>query len=481
MRILQPQSRMNKQKLSILGTVVLISSAANAFIARSEAPFDRAGLVNLIQSHSNITTIDTLVPMLPGPYRLNFTLKHGFKRNGERGHLVEDKVSQSADPLAPRAILWDERTGFAMSYNGGTEGQTNGNRLDLLSFDKQTKTFSLEQIDFPIQPLQVKLTTSDCASCHGPDMRPIFSMYPDWPSFYGSDNDELTANKVVQNKERADYSAFMAQVHQSNRYAPLFDNANIQKYLGINLYPTWPYRQDVSERAQDISRAFTFRASLRLGIILNRMNAQMISKKIMDHPNYARFNRFYAFNTLACPVKPSAAAKMQSYRQAVQQILGQPARVRPNGLLDYNQMLAIFGLRVNDVDIRYSYNHPGYANTDASQKIMEIGYIGNYYNSYFDGSATFDELISAIIVKDLTRSNPNLNNARIYRGLTEKYTKFAARFAFDKEFFAEADTWGKWIAMPYAPIVFEAHHRERFSPEMQTFHTAVCDQLERTM
>lgn len=46
---------------------------------------------------------------------MNFVLKHGIKRKGERGHLNETKVSQSADPQRRLTIIYDERSGFIVS------------------------------------------------------------------------------------------------------------------------------------------------------------------------------------------------------------------------------------------------------------------------------------------------------------------------------------------------------------------------------
>lgn len=489
---------MKKINAFILCSITFLSLSSFAIVARDEAPFDINELVQLIQTNPNVTEMDQLIPLLPGPFRLNFTLKHGVKRIGQNGHLTEDleNKSLSADPLAPRAILWDERSGFTLSYNGGLPTQTFPNRLDMLSFDKTSKTFALNEINFPIQPGQANVTTSNCTTCHGANSRPIFAMYPDWPSFYGSINDELTdTNNIVQQKELSDYKQFVASAHQNNRYAPLYDNANFQKYMhdvngnSVSLYPTFPYRQNVSTVPGEVSRAFTFRASLRLGIILHRLHVQMIAQKIMSHPNYAKYNRFFTFNTMACPVKPATLPKLQAYQKDLQKLLGAPIKVRANNLIDYTQALAIFGLRLQDTDMRYSATHPtGYANPSVDitqpQHIMEFGYIdGYYFNSYFDGSATFDELLSAVLVKNLSASNPGLNNPAIYRNLTEKYNteRFKARYAFDKEFFAEADAKGNWIAMPVPKLIFEPHHRETFGPELRQHYLNVCGQLEKSL
>ena len=263
--------------ISILS--ILSAKSANAILDTKTAPMDRERLISILQTNPEITTLDQLPAKLPDTFLLNFILKHGTIKRvdetdllGERGHLIEKKVSQSSDPLAPRAIIWDERTGFSVSYNGGTEGQTAGQRLDILNFNLEKKTFLLEQIDFPIAPGAPKIHTTDCASCHGRHHRPIFSMYPDWPAFYGSDNDELTGSSSVQKREREDYQKFRTTVADHHpRYLPLYSDARVRKYLGVGMYPSFPYRPNVSGDLNNVSRSFQFRPELRMGILYNRL------------------------------------------------------------------------------------------------------------------------------------------------------------------------------------------------------------------
>ena len=459
-------------------TIALVGSTALAYIDKTQAPMSRERLVSILTDHSEVTQLDQVPAVLPEDFRMNFVLKHGLKRNGERGHLFEKKVSQSSDPLAPRVILFDERTGFSVSYNGGTSGQTAGERLDVMSWDQASKSFKLEQIDFPIAPGQPKLTTSDCVSCHGPSQRPIFAMYPDWPSFYGSDNDELMRKTPVQEVELKDYRQFREQiVPHAPRYSPLY-NDDIEKRTGLRLWPSYPYRQDVSDVPTDVSRSFAFRPSLRLGIVYNRLNAQSISKRVLEHPNFPKFGPYFLANLFECA--PLPLAKSLAWQARVSKTLGRPAKIQ-SGRLDYKQMWALFGLKINDVDIRYSYNHEGYANEDARGKIMEVGTIGSYYNSYFDGSATVDELVSASVYTALTSKFSPLKGLATPRGLDEKYSHFAARYQFDATYFKQMDALGKWLAIPYAQEVAAQQHRERFTPELSDQHQRLCQALEKVL
>lgn len=470
-----------KIKFQLLtGLVVLgFNSQSHALIDLTQEPMSEGRLVQVIESRPELTMLDQLPGVLPDDFLMNFVLKHGVKRTGERGHLIEKKVSQSADPLAPRAIIFDERNGFTVSFNGGMPGQSAGQRLDILDFDFGSKKFSLKQIDFPISAGHLALTTSDCASCHGPNLRPIFSMYPDWPAFYGSDNDELTGTTAVQTKEFSDYRQFLKMVATKHpRYSPLFSNARVQKYLGRDLYASFPYRPDTSAKTRDVSRAFAFRPELRLGIVYNRLLAQNLTASIVQHERYSEFGKYFLFNLLQCSWNPNHKKSLEKWLSRVQEVTGTKAKTLSGGLLDYHQNLALFDLKINDVDMRYSYNHEGYKNLDASKKVMEVGYIGRYFNSYFDGSATIDELLAAALYADQASTTSSLVGVAKPWGLVAKYSHLPERFKLDKVFFEQMDKLGQWLEMPYPAQLGPIHHRESFTAEFASDYKKLCSALE---
>jgi hypothetical protein len=467
--------------------------ADGALIDRNQPVMNKARLDSLIQA-GQVRSLDKVPAALPKDFLINFTLKHGKLRTGERGHLVERDVSQSSDPLAPRVIMWDERSGFTISYNGGTPGQTEGQRLDVHEFDAQTKKFRLLGLEFndstaPEYKTDAEIAEANrkCARCHGPSSRPIFSMYPDWPSFYGSDNDELTnMSRDVQRLEAADYKAFRTKVDADRlpRYLPLFDRANVPAQLrGTQLYPTFPYRMDHSEASNDISRSFAFRPSLRFGILANRLTAQAATETITTHPNYAKFKGLFLHDLLQCRWPNASDFQTSGWASAVASANGTAPRMAPGGrTMHYRDLLELFGLEVRDIDIRYSYNHDGYASDDATTNVMAVGYMqGDYWNSYFDGSATIDELIAMAIYKDLSTDpafasiNGLITNPD---GLVTKYERRAERFKFDENFFREMDRKGMWIPIPYPLALNEKHHREGYPERYATQHANLCRALE---
>ena len=469
--------------------IPLGNSHAYIDLTKDEMTLDRFN--KIFEIHPEATELSDLPALLPPEFRLNFVLKHGLLRKGPRGHLVEKVVSQSSSPTSPRAMIWDERSGMVISYNGGSPDQLAWNRIDVMTFDKNKKTFALSAAEFPVANGKVHYTTESCTTCHGSDQRPIFSMYPDWPSFYGSDNDEIVNDdSEVQVLEKRDYDFFLKNIVPNNdRYTSLYDQEAIEGLLGIELYPTFPFRQNLDGNTDgnlnSISRAFAFRPSLRLGVLLNRLQAQYVTKKIEDHKNFKQYGPYFLHELLECrwPSNSSLSqmnryAKSKAFKLSVAKTLGEDLKTVA-GTLHYRQLLKLFSLKVNDVDIRYSYNHEGYNNEDANNKVMEIGYIDSYWNSYFDGSATIDELVSFNLYEKLIRDgHTSLSGTIDPDGLVVKYQKRAARFAFDKNFFEEMDNKGKWIPIPYPPQLTEVHHREGYPKKFSDQHKNLCEKLE---
>jgi hypothetical protein len=464
-------------------------------IATDQAPMTKGRLESILAANPQATQLDQLPALLPKEFLLNLTLKHGRLFQGENGHLVEQVVSQSSSPGAPRAILWDERSGFASSYNGGVDGQTEPNRLDIIEFDTDKKEFRFTGLEFNGTGAPQFKTEADipedarkCSHCHGDKLRPIFSMYPDWPSFYGSDNDELTeTSKAVEAREFSDFRAFKNDVQTKRlpRYLPLFDGANVKSHLrGTDIYPSYPYRPDTNTNIEAVSRAFAFRPALRFGILMNRLQAQATAQRIQSHPNFGKFGAFFLHDLLECRWSTPTSLQTTGWLDAVQSVIGAAPRTVAGGrTLHYRDLLQIFGLRVNDVDLRYSINHTGFANEDASNKVMEVGYIDNqYWNSYFDGSTTIDELLSKHLYDTLSQTPELKDLAGTITdpdGLVVKYSRRAERFKFDKNYFEEMDRKGIWIPIPYPEAKLnEVHHREGYPDRFANQHRALCTKLE---
>lgn len=508
----------------------------------------------------------------PVAFRKNFTAKHGEARPGERGHPYEElrdflsaeivDNGQSAEALSPRVLLWDESTGFSISYNGDASGQTGGARLDLMRFDAKDERFELWALDLPaqspIRPTQPATPTDDCAHCHGPHARPIWPMYPDWPGFYGSDNDELTSGSASAVAERALWVKFQAcaadptahvECVQTRRFAGLFDDAleaglraawptstpsAIARYaaanprnmppgtvgsifededatrdwLGLKIHPSFPFRPDHTHSTAAPSRAFFHRPNLRLGVLYNRLLARALMAELRRDPVFVDFERFVALTVMDCGWDGDAQlqAEVQTrFAEATSDRLNPLGlSIEPNTQVRHPLLLAALRSSVRDIDLRFSHSNPAYAPLDATVDAplapgpMDVGFIEygkrdlhavagsqTYFNSYFDGTATFDELWVAHMLDRLSTDDRAL--AAVYRPhtLTAKYARFTPRMALDETFFAQMDALGSWMPLPYPRHLRHLHDREPFYKRKggrKRFiepYLAVCRELRR--
>ncbi len=510
----------------------------------------------------------------PAMFRKNFTAKHGVPEPGERGHayeVLETFLSpqvvasgQSASAMSPRTLMWDEATGFTISFNGDAAGDRGGARLDLMRYDQQQEAFELWALDLPaatpIQPQQPHTATDDCAHCHGPVSRPIWPMYPDWPGFYGSDNDELTSSSPAAQRELPLWTAFRECVGGSGcevaggfdpreRFSGLFapglerslrdiwpavpaaeiaayvtahprnlpsptslglfeDPGATRDWLGLRRHASFPFRPDHAHESAAPSRAFFHRPNLRLGVLYNRLLARSLMARLRRDPVFVEHQRFVALGVMDCGWDGDEHTKAQ-----VQARFGEAVaeRLHPLGLsidakTEVRQplLLAALGSSVRDVDMRFSHSNPAYAPLDATEDAplaegpMDLGFIAyagrdlhavgasaRYFNSYFDGTATFDELWAAHMLDALAADDPELASVYAPNSLTQKYARFTPRMALDGGFFTQMDALGSWMPLPYPRHLKAIHDREPFYKRMggrQRFvdpYLAVCRELRR--
>lgn len=484
-------------------------------------------LLDLLEKNQ-VTELDQVVSLLPPAFTAHFTMKHGEMIDGPRGHKAEPDVpgfGQHSEPLAPRTFLFDYNSGFVISYNGGKDSkgvaQQGGQTLDTMSFDATNKSFRLVKIDFPIaKGVKAQPNNKDCTSCHGPNNRPIFSMYPDWPRFYGSDNDELTANTDIQKNENKHFTDFVTNVAEKHpRYSALFNADTVKKYHGYDIYDLYPYRYNNSETPSELSRAFSFRAGLRFNLLYSRLLVQQVTKRIIEHKqadkHFATFGNFFVFNLMKCT--PSSAVIKKWHPIVLKELANVEANKSieyfrwipgtglqskghfslPNGeltlkegnVLDYRQNLALFGLIVNDIDMRFSYYNEHY-DDEIAETVMDVGYLDKkHFNSYNDGSTTVDELLTASLLGELRKTNKTLDKALTkqgaiaLRGLLNKYSgpTFEERLKFDKPFYTQMDKLGKWFSLPYSDKVLLPHHRAPFNDNYKKNHKLICGELEKAL
>ncbi len=536
-----------------------------------------------------------ILASLPSTFTRNFVLKHGHEEQGARGHefeRMEDLVSkelaaqsQSSTPEFPRTILWDDLTGLSIAFNGGVSSAdgtevTGGDRLDIHTFDTETATFGMWALDLPIKrslahstnAWQILPTIPDekddnCTTCHGPHRRPIWPMYPDWPGFFGSDNDELGDGTPAQKRERQELAKLRLQLQNDpeksdprRRYSTLFStqqatyldlffastdtesvrhylkqrdsgdryrperlrlsaaakvvsqgsDSALQPWLGLELHPKYPFRPNEQLRLTEASRAFFHRPNLRIGLLYNRLLALHISARIKKSLIYRSHRELIIFQLLDCTTtdKRAMQLRLQGLLQEAQPqfaTLGLPVLPSVDSRLSLPMLLALFELQVRDVDIRFTYTNPEFDAFDtkraaegmpAARNIMALGTLeyaahdynldngaSEYFNSYWDGSATFVELLVAqlIVELDLGDSLFELNSLR------RKYEDITSRQVLDARFFTAMDNLSGWFPLPYPKALEEVHHRQSFhlseagSFPHRTQYKRVCEQLDQEL
>lgn len=560
-----------------------ILSTVTAF-AQSHADQQKAFVDNLRKN--NAVELDQVPRLFTPAFLSNFIVKHGMEHDGPRGHKLEHDVPGfgiHAAPEKPRIYVFNPGTGMVVSYNSDKD-QQGGDTLDVMTYEEASKSVQFRKLEFPIQNGQYNLSDQSCVLCHGgagknEKIRPIFSMYPDWPRFFGSDNDELvlglryptpesipagtdvvTRERIkMQHLEHDSFMKFKFEIAPRHpRYAPLFSEAAYKTH-GFpekpEQYKEYPYRSDVELIGEkldpsDVSRAFSRRAGLRFNLFTSRLNVkQVVNGIVSQKEQFAKFGTFFVYNIMRCgpetsdnrviqkwtPVLVEALKKVEA-DQSIQYQVWDPAGVaagRPlaeaghftldhgnltligkkRALLEYGENLALFGLKINDVDMRFTYYHPDYLPKNAYRDlkpidVMQVGYLDmcgdangrceKYFNAYNDGSTTMDEHLTANLLLELGKTNKAIgdfmkkNGASTARGLLDKYSgsTFENRLKLDRPFFQKMDSMSKWFSLPYpyqkgdegrATTFIEMHHRAPFNSTYQANYKAACAILEKEL
>lgn len=83
----------------------------------------------------------------------------------------------------PRAILFGDNMMLSFSEDPSTEDR----RVEIMDFDEKTYQFSLKEIIFSKnQKPKFRENPTECLSCHGQPVRPLWEAYDFWPNVYGS-------------------------------------------------------------------------------------------------------------------------------------------------------------------------------------------------------------------------------------------------------------------------------------------------------
>ncbi|MGZ3683290.1 MAG: hypothetical protein ACXVCI_05530 [Bdellovibrionota bacterium] len=183
-------------------------------------------IVKILQDPSrHVRSIDALLaqPEITAHYRSSYTA------------VYDSNSLQGATPLNPRVILFGDDAKLTMSFTcapGNCLSESSGqpgadldysNSLELIQWRDETRRFEFRKIDFPENEASGSVKVSEanprlCMGCHmGPDPRPNWESYPEWPGVYGGKDDHLSG-QLAPGESMDSLRRFLASAPGRPRY-----------------------------------------------------------------------------------------------------------------------------------------------------------------------------------------------------------------------------------------------------------------------
>ena len=221
-------------------------------------------------------------------------LPPAFRENYVLGYYSLSAQRQSVSYQAPRTIAYDPAGNLILSYTGDPR-HPNYHFLETLELDSSTGQFSLNEIRFPndteksvksiLNPtpydtwpdfsgsVRFNEHPKACNACHGPESRPIWSSYSDWPGFYGSLDDTYRSVDHASASEGREFTAFRDQVWQKHeRYSLLV------KPSGLD---TTPFNHgDLNS-----SDSYRFRPNLKMTLFVSHLYVEAVLSLMKNKPS----------------------------------------------------------------------------------------------------------------------------------------------------------------------------------------------------
>jgi len=348
------------------------------FLQRGAQAFDLSAFRDLVSAGND--TPEKIIAALPDDFR------------GNASFIYQSRSIQASSPSHPRAILWDEQTGFAMGFNG--DSSLKGYQtIEMEGIDRESGQIHFYNVDFPLRrdrEGRAELNIQEpkvCLACHGQNARPIWHSFPNWTGAYGGFND------LIQDDEVSDFESFREESSRDLRYRSL----------------------KIPQLASELEQQGTpigleNRPNMRLGALLSRMNALRIRKLLETDDVSKRREILGVF--VGCSSQQGADADQDVQERAL-------------------QLLGSLGLSMADLDISFDHEDPANNQLD-------------FLTSYVDGFSTTRELVTYQLFKDWM---PELSLDSMATTIGDFESSLHQPDPDAAPFVQALDSWGPWLQL----------------------------------
>jgi mono/diheme cytochrome c family protein len=215
---------------------------------------------------NHIASVEQFLERLPDSYLSHYVL------------VFNSRSLQSSTFANPRVLMYGTTARLVMSFNGSPD-ETGYDALELFEFIDQTKSFQLEEIQFPApgdQNAQVIFSEKNpqrCLRCHSANPHPLWDAPPLWPGSYG----EVYHEKLSDSETGGLYAWLRAQPTHA-RYRHLKNTALYQD--DATFYPS---RHNVYVGAEIEA------PNAQLSRLLTTLNNEKIMQQVMSSPGFSQF------------------------------------------------------------------------------------------------------------------------------------------------------------------------------------------------
>jgi len=203
-----------------------------------------------------------LLAKLPESFRSQYVLAH------------TSKSEQFASAEQPRVIMFSPDAKLIIAFTGD-ENKDGGKLLEIIHFDDESGAFEFEEFAFRDKIKVSEKNPPRCESCHLNALRPNWSQYPNWPGFYGEDDNGIKAD------ERKKLLALVSPGVLKSRY-------NFLAQFHHN------YIEPSTDRGEAGRNRPKGSTNIRFGVELGRLNHLRIAKQIMGAKEYIKYKYFLA-------------------------------------------------------------------------------------------------------------------------------------------------------------------------------------------